>query len=56
MKVYSMILKKKIWHPVDNSKIKELVLESGEQPWLIKFEENRQLEEKKAQKIVQIID
>ncbi|CAG8733992.1 13589_t:CDS:2, partial [Racocetra fulgida] len=48
--------KKKIWHLVDNSKLKELVLEAGEQPWLIKFEEDRQLEEKKAQKIVQIMD
>ncbi|CAG8733769.1 18801_t:CDS:1 [Racocetra fulgida] len=48
--------KKKIWHSIDNSKLKELVLEAGEQPWLIKFEEDQQLEEKKAQKIVQIIN
>ncbi|CAG8645445.1 2108_t:CDS:2, partial [Scutellospora calospora] len=48
--------KLKIWHSVDNSKLKELVLEVDEQPWLIKFEEDRQLEEKKAQKIVQIMD
>ncbi|CAG8466198.1 17511_t:CDS:2 [Gigaspora rosea] len=42
--------KKKIWHPVDNPRLKELVLEAGEQPWLIRFEEDRQLEKKKAQK------
>ncbi|CAG8687346.1 6257_t:CDS:2, partial [Cetraspora pellucida] len=32
--------KKKIWHPTDNPRLKELVLEAGEQPWLIKFEED----------------
>ncbi|CAG8787827.1 35873_t:CDS:2 [Gigaspora margarita] len=48
--------KNKVWHPADNPKLKEIVIEAGEQPWLIKFEKDEQLEQKKAQKIVQIMD
>src|SRR6185437_9420140 len=48
--------KNKVWHPADNPKLKEIVIEAGEQPWLIKFEKEEQLEQKKAQKIVQIMD
>ncbi|CAG8557466.1 14367_t:CDS:2, partial [Dentiscutata heterogama] len=34
--------KKNFWHPADNPKLKELVLEASKQPWLIKFKEDRQ--------------
>ncbi|CAG8477250.1 16881_t:CDS:2, partial [Racocetra fulgida] len=44
------IKKKKIWHLTDNSKLKEIVMEVGEQPWLVKFDENQQLEKKKGAK------
>ncbi|CAG8748930.1 13877_t:CDS:2, partial [Cetraspora pellucida] len=33
-----------------NPKLKEIVLKAGEQPWLVKFEEDQQLEKKKIQK------
>ncbi|CAG8551495.1 16414_t:CDS:2, partial [Dentiscutata heterogama] len=48
--------KNKIWHSLNNPKLKEIVLEAGEQPWLVKFEEDQQLEKKKAQKVVQAIN
>ncbi|RIB11658.1 hypothetical protein C2G38_2202899 [Gigaspora rosea] len=48
--------KNKIWNSADNPKLKNIVLEAGEQPWLIEFEKEQQLEKKKAQKIIQTMD
>ncbi|CAG8733323.1 14097_t:CDS:2, partial [Cetraspora pellucida] len=39
--------KNKIWHSLDNPKLKEIVLKAGEQLWLVKFEEDQQLEKKR---------
>ncbi|CAG8503950.1 18926_t:CDS:2 [Racocetra fulgida] len=48
--------KNKIWHFKDNPKLKEIILEADEQPWIVKFDENQQLEKIKPQKIIQAMD
>ncbi|CAG8650505.1 9456_t:CDS:2, partial [Dentiscutata heterogama] len=48
--------KNKIWNPKNNPRLKKIVLEAGKQPWVVKFDEDQQLEKKKARKIVQSMD
>ncbi|CAG8543670.1 15610_t:CDS:2 [Dentiscutata erythropus] len=48
--------KNKIWNPKDNPRLKEIVIEVGKQPWLIKFNKDQQLEKNKSQKIIQTMD